>query len=89
MSGVFCCSDTNSTLFTECCRTATCDDESKCPGCGQEVPYTPKQRHDMAMRKCYGDAAVNKMHAKWDADKLLDDERFNEHLRARGFKATD
>lgn len=28
---------TNSTMFTSCCDTAICDDESNCPGCGKEV----------------------------------------------------
>ncbi len=28
---------TNSTLFTECCDTAICDDQRKCPICGRLV----------------------------------------------------
>lgn len=28
---------TNSTMFTECCETAICDDERLCPKCGREV----------------------------------------------------
>lgn len=28
---------TNSTMFTECCQTAICDDETKCPKCGRRV----------------------------------------------------
>lgn len=54
MSGVFFSSHTNSTKFTECCETAICDDQSACPGCGREVPYTPGERHSMAMQKLYG-----------------------------------
>ena len=28
---------TNSTMFTECCRIAICDDQIKCPQCGELV----------------------------------------------------
>ena len=28
---------TNSTMFTECCDCAICDDEGCCPSCGREV----------------------------------------------------
>ena len=28
---------TNSTMFTECCGCAICDDEKDCPSCGREV----------------------------------------------------
>ena len=45
---------TNSTLFTTCCGCAICDDQSKCPCCGEEVPYTPRQRWDMAMANQVG-----------------------------------
>ena len=30
-------SGTNSTMFTECCQVAICDDEQKCPACGKKV----------------------------------------------------
>ena len=30
-------SGTNSTMFTECCGVAICDDEKCCPLCGREV----------------------------------------------------
>jgi hypothetical protein len=30
-------SGTNSTLFTECCGCAICDDEANCPECGRKV----------------------------------------------------
>ena len=28
---------TNSTMFTQCCGTAICDDEPNCPSCGRKV----------------------------------------------------
>ena len=28
---------TNSTLFTECCEVAICDDEVCCPKCGRKI----------------------------------------------------
>jgi len=28
---------TNSTMFTQCCQVAICDDEGCCPRCGREV----------------------------------------------------
>lgn len=28
---------TNSTMFTECCETAICDDQSKCPSCKRDI----------------------------------------------------
>jgi len=30
-------SGTNSTMFTECCECAICDDEPFCPSCGRKV----------------------------------------------------
>jgi len=36
-AGVFLCSPTNSTMFTECCETAICNDQTKCPRCQREV----------------------------------------------------
>ena len=29
--------DTNSTMFTQCCHTAICDDERCCPMCKREI----------------------------------------------------
>jgi len=49
----FCC-DTNSTLFTDCCGTAICDDESKCPKCGKEITLSSRARWKTAMLKLYG-----------------------------------
>lgn len=37
MSSVFYCSPFNSTFFTTCCRVAICDDQQKCPRCGEDV----------------------------------------------------
>ena len=37
MIGVFLCSPTNSQMFTNCCRTAICSDEGRCPKCKEEV----------------------------------------------------
>lgn len=28
---------TNSTMFTECCGSAICDDQANCPNCGRKV----------------------------------------------------
>lgn len=28
---------TNSTMFTECCQVAICDDEPNCPGCKRKI----------------------------------------------------
>lgn len=28
---------TNSTMFTYCCDTAICDDQSRCPSCGKKI----------------------------------------------------
>ena len=27
----------NSTIFTTCCEVAICDDQQKCPSCGEDV----------------------------------------------------
>lgn len=39
---------TNSTMFTECCSVAICDDEKRCPRCNREVigsdAETPHER---------------------------------------------
>jgi len=41
---------TNSTMFTECCSVAICDDEANCPKCGERViGWDAKTRHDRAM----------------------------------------
>ena len=37
MIGVFLCSPTNSTMFTNCCQVAICDDQGLCPRCEKEV----------------------------------------------------
>jgi len=61
MAGVHFCSHTNSTKFTDCCDTAICDDEYKCPRCGKDIPSNPRARHDMAMHKFYGYEKVRQM----------------------------
>lgn len=40
MPSVYLDSETNSTMFTTCCRVAICNDQERCPNCRQEV--TPK-----------------------------------------------
>ena len=61
MAGVYLSSHTNSTLFTTCCGTAICDDESKCPHCGEDIPFSPRARWDMGMNGLYGPEKVRKM----------------------------
>ena len=40
-------SGTNSTMFTKCCGTAICDDESVCPVCGRKVVgWDAESRHE-------------------------------------------
>lgn len=52
MIGVFLCSPTNSTMFTECCKVAICDNESKCPSCRDEVyPGEAATDHERNMRR--------------------------------------
>jgi len=63
MAGVRFSSHTNSTLFTTCCKVAICDDQSKCPVCGEAVPYSPRERWNMAMYAFYGVEEVQKMRA--------------------------
>lgn len=47
-------SHTNSTLFTDCCGIAICDDEKKCPRCKKEISLSPQDRFDHAMVQFYG-----------------------------------
>lgn len=62
-------SGTNSTMFTTCCGVAICDDERHCPSCGEEVPYSPRERWDMAMYGLYGYKDTQKMRAKYKSKK--------------------
>lgn len=40
-------SGTNSTMFTECCQTAICDDQPKCPSCRRDViSHDAKSNHE-------------------------------------------
>lgn len=55
---------TNSTLFTTCCGVAICNDQEHCPSCGEEVPYSSKERWDMAMIAFYGSAKVNEIRTR-------------------------
>ena len=41
---VYLSSPTNSTLFTTCCHVAICEDQVRCPGCGEEVK--PRSQSD-------------------------------------------
>jgi hypothetical protein len=54
-TGVHYCSQTNSTHFTDCCKTAVLDNQAKCPRCGRlVVPESRRGRHNMAMDRMYG-----------------------------------
>ena len=47
MNRVFLCSPTNSQMFTACCQTAICDNQARCPKCGEEVyPGEGKSDHE-------------------------------------------
>jgi len=61
MSRVFYCCCTNSTKFTTCCEAAICDDQTHCPICDEEVPYSPNERHIQGMESCYGVQGYAKM----------------------------
>ena len=37
MIGVFLCSPTNSQMFTNCCQTAICSNQGRCPKCGKAM----------------------------------------------------
>ncbi len=55
MAGVHFSSLANSTLFTNCCDCAVCDDESLCPCCKVEIqPSSSRGRWGMAMAKQLG-----------------------------------
>jgi hypothetical protein len=51
MIGVFHANEFNSTYFTRCCEVAICDDQTKCPGCGQEVIPAKDRWQDAAGKK--------------------------------------
>jgi len=59
-------SETNSTLFTDCCHVAITDSESHCPVCKQEILSTPRQRWDEAMVKLYGVKRLRKMRSEYE-----------------------
>jgi hypothetical protein len=60
---------TNSTLFTTCCGVAICNDQDRCPACGEEVPYSSQERWEMGMRGLYGAAKYDEMRARWRAKR--------------------
>lgn len=37
MPSVYLSSETNSTMFTTCCRVAICDDQGSCPNCKEDI----------------------------------------------------
>lgn len=52
MRSVFLCSPMNSRMFTSCCNTAICDNQSFCPRCGEEVyPGQNHSNHERAMMR--------------------------------------
>jgi len=70
MAGVRFCSSANSTLFTTCCDVAILDDEQRCPYCGKDVPYSPRERWEMAMREWFGSKELSKMRSRYrDRDR--------------------
>jgi hypothetical protein len=56
--GVFLCSPTNSSMFTNCCRVAITDREARCPVCRQEVypgeDATEHERYRLRWEMAYG-----------------------------------
>ncbi|MCK5316296.1 MAG: hypothetical protein KAJ55_00200 [Anaerolineales bacterium] len=67
MSGVRYAGPNNSTLFHTGCGAAVSDDQTNCPGCGEEVyPRSPRGRHESAMVKLYGREELRKMRAESD-----------------------
>lgn len=43
-------SGTNSTMFTECCEVAICDDQRQCPACKRNViGYDAETNHERGM----------------------------------------
>ena len=45
-------SGTNSTMFTECCETAICNDQRKCPSCGRNVVgYDADSDHERGSKR--------------------------------------
>lgn len=65
MPGVHFSSHTNSTLFTDCCGVAICDDQAECPICKKKILESPRERWNMAMYKLYGYEEVQKIRASY------------------------
>ena len=74
MPGVYFCSETNSTKFTTCCRTAICDDERRCPVCRAEIAGDARSRHNEAMLSFYGPVRLAKIRRE-SAEKNRREER--------------
>jgi len=80
MTGVRYSSPTNSTLFTDCCSVAVCDDETCCPVCGSEVyPKDPRSRHREALRQQMGAGAYAEHRKRMD--QLIREDRRQNALR--------
>ena len=65
MAEVYYCSKTNSTCFTRCCEVAICDNQDACPACGEEVPYSRRERHEQGMRSIYTSSQLSEMRKSW------------------------
>ena len=50
---------TNSTMFTECCYTAICDDQQNCPMCGRAVIGSDAPNNDERGRIRWRNATRN------------------------------
>ena len=56
---------TNSTMFTECCGTAICDDQAKCPKCKRNViGWDAESEHER------GRIRWRRATSHWDRSKL-------------------
>ncbi len=76
VTGVRYSSPTNSTLFTNCCGVAVCDDQNRCPVCDAEVyPENPRSRHRVALRQ-----QIYAEHMK-RVDRLCREDRARERQR--------
>lgn len=68
MPGVFLCSPTNSQMFTTCCQTAICDNQQKCPSCGEDVyPFYEGMTDEERAHYAGGYYNHNTRTARWNA----------------------
>lgn len=65
-------SKTNSTTFTTCCGVAICDDQSKCPVCGEVIPLPSRGRFEMAMLDWYGVEGLRKLRAGYIKKEIIE-----------------